>query len=119
MTAVVVANVAGTAITADLGARKIRARSSTPFRCLASPRSRTWSLPRFLALMLITGLLDIFALVFGIMGGIWAEILYNQPLGGFFATLFTNASLTDLWGSVVKCTLFRSDHRRRLLLQKG
>ena len=27
-------------------------------------------------------------------------------LGGFFATLLTNASTTDLWGSVVKTTLF-------------
>ena len=62
--------------------------------------------PRFLALMLITGLLDVYALLFGITGGIGAEILYSQPLGGFFATLFNNASVTDLWGSVVKCTLF-------------
>jgi len=33
-------------------------------------------------------------------------MLYGAPLGGFFATLFTNASVTDLWGSVLKCTLF-------------
>ena len=62
--------------------------------------------PRFLALMLITGLLDIYALMFGITGGIGAELLYGQPLGGFFATLLTNASTTDLWGSIVKTTLF-------------
>src|ERR687892_106362 len=57
-------------------------------------------------LMLISGLLDIYALIFGITGGILAELLYGQPLGGFFATLLTNASTTDLWGSVVKTTLF-------------
>src|SRR5882762_1698867 len=62
--------------------------------------------PRFLALMLITGLLDVYALIFGITGGIGAELLYNQPLGGFFATLFNNASVTDLWGSVLKTTMF-------------
>ena len=56
--------------------------------------------------MLITGLMDIYALLFGISGGIFAEIAYGQPLGGFFATLFSNASITDLWGSLVKCTLF-------------
>jgi phospholipid/cholesterol/gamma-HCH transport system permease protein len=28
------------------------------------------------------------------------------PLGPFFATFLTNASITDLWGSVLKCTLF-------------
>jgi phospholipid/cholesterol/gamma-HCH transport system permease protein len=62
--------------------------------------------PRFLALMLITGLLNVYALIFGIVGGIFAEIMYGAPLGGFFATLFTNASITDLWGSMVKTTLF-------------
>src|SRR6266550_3560322 len=35
-----------------------------------------------------------------------AGVAYHQPLGGFFATLFANASITDLWGSLVKCTLF-------------
>jgi phospholipid/cholesterol/gamma-HCH transport system permease protein len=56
--------------------------------------------------MIITGLFDIYALIFGIVGGIGAEMLYNEPLGGFFATLFNNASVTDLWGSVLKTTLF-------------
>jgi phospholipid/cholesterol/gamma-HCH transport system permease protein len=56
--------------------------------------------------MLITGLLDIFAIVFGIFGGVVAEVLYSEPLGGFFATLFNNASVTDLWGSVLKCSCF-------------
>jgi len=42
VTAIVVAGVAGTAITADLGARKVR-ESSTPFRCWASTPSRTSS----------------------------------------------------------------------------
>jgi phospholipid/cholesterol/gamma-HCH transport system permease protein len=56
--------------------------------------------------MLITGLLDIYALLFGIAGGIFAEIAYNAPLSGFFATLQSQAETTDLWGSILKCTLF-------------
>ena len=56
--------------------------------------------------VLITGLLDVYAILFGISGGILAELLYGQPLGGFFATLFNNASVTDLWGSILKCTIF-------------
>jgi phospholipid/cholesterol/gamma-HCH transport system permease protein len=32
--------------------------------------------------------------------------MYGQPLGGFFATLFNNASVTDLWASLIKCTAF-------------
>jgi len=105
VTAVVVAGVAGTAITADLGARKIREELDA-LQVLGVDPIKNLVVPRFLALMLITGLLDIYALVFGISGGIGAELLYHQSLGGFFATLFSNASITDLWGSVLKCTLF-------------
>jgi phospholipid/cholesterol/gamma-HCH transport system permease protein len=105
VTAVVVAGVAGTAITADLGARKIREELDA-LQVLGVDPIKNLVVPRFLALMLITGLMDIYALIFGIVGGIGAELLYNQPLGGFFATLFTNASVTDLWGSVLKCLLF-------------
>jgi phospholipid/cholesterol/gamma-HCH transport system permease protein len=62
--------------------------------------------PRFLSLMLITGLMNIYALIFGILGGILAMVLYGAPLGGFFATLWNNASIPDLWGSVMKTMLF-------------
>ena len=105
VTAVVVAGVAGTAITADLGARKIREELDA-LQVLGVDPIKNLVVPRFLALMLITGLLDIYALVFGISGGILTELLYGQPLGGFFATLFSNASILDLAGSVIKCTLF-------------
>jgi phospholipid/cholesterol/gamma-HCH transport system permease protein len=44
--------------------------------------------------------------MFGIFGGVLATLTFNAPLGPFFATLLTNASTTDLWGSVVKTTLF-------------
>jgi phospholipid/cholesterol/gamma-HCH transport system permease protein len=105
VTAVVVAGVAGTAITADLGARKIREELDA-LQVLGVDPIKNLVVPRFLSLMLITGLLDIFAIVFGISGGVLVEILYNEPLGGFFATLFNNASATELWASVLKCTCF-------------
>ncbi len=105
VTGIVVAGVAGTAITADLGARKIREELDA-LQVLGVDPIKNLVVPRFLALMIITGLLDVFAILFGLAGGISAELLYHQPLGGFFATLFTNASITDLWGSVLKTTLF-------------
>jgi phospholipid/cholesterol/gamma-HCH transport system permease protein len=105
VTAVVVAGVAGTAITADLGARKIREELDA-LQVLGVDPIKNLVVPRFLSLMLITGLLDIYALLFGIAGGIFAELAYNAPLGGFFATLLNNASTTELWGSILKCTLF-------------
>jgi phospholipid/cholesterol/gamma-HCH transport system permease protein len=94
--AIVLAGVAGTAITADLGARKIREELDA-LQVLV---------PRFLALMLVTGLFDIYALLFGIFGGVLATLVNNAPLGPFWATFFTNAETTDLWGSVLKTTLF-------------
>src|ERR671910_1061838 len=92
VTAIVLAGVAGTAITADLGARKIREELDA-LQVLGVDPIKNLVVPRFLALMLITGLLDIFAIVFGIFGGVIAEVLYDEPLGGFFATLFNNASV--------------------------
>jgi len=105
VTAVVVAGVAGTAITADLGARKIREELDA-LQVLGVDPVKNLVVPRFLALMIVTGLLDVFACVTGLAAGIAAELLYHQPLGGFFATLFSNATITDLWSSVLMCTMF-------------
>ncbi|HET8954802.1 MAG TPA: ABC transporter permease [Solirubrobacterales bacterium] len=105
VTAVVVSGVAGTAITADLGARKIREELDA-LQVLGVDPVKNLVVPRFLALMVITGLLDVFAIVMGLFAGIAAELLYHQSLGGFFATLFTNATIIDLWSSVMMCTMF-------------
>jgi phospholipid/cholesterol/gamma-HCH transport system permease protein len=103
--AIIVAGVAGTAITADLGARKIREELDA-LQVLGVDPIKNVVVPRFLALVLITGLLDVYAILFGISGGVIAEVMYGQPLGGFEATLFNNASVTDLWASLIKCTMF-------------
>src|ERR1041384_2161952 len=105
VTAIVLAGVAGTAITADLGARKIREELDA-LQVLGVDPVKNLVVPRFLALMVVTGLFDIYALLFGIFGGILAELINGQPLGPFWATLFANASTTDLWGSVLKTTIY-------------
>ena len=105
VTAVVVGGVAGTAITADLGARKIREELDA-LQVLGVDPVKNLVVPRFLALVIVTGLLDIFAIVFGLLAGIVAELIYHQSLGGFFATLFSQASVTDVWASVTMCSIF-------------
>jgi phospholipid/cholesterol/gamma-HCH transport system permease protein len=105
VTAVVVAGVAGTAITADLGARKIREELDA-LQVLGVDPVKNLVVPRFLALIVVTGLLDVFAILFGLSAGIAAELLYNQSLGGFFATLFTNATTLDILSSTLMCTAF-------------
>ena len=105
VTGVVVVGVAGTAITADLGARKVREELDA-LQVLGVDPIKNLVVPRFLALMVVTGLFDIYALLFGIFGGIIAPIVNGQPLGPFWNTLFANASVTDLWGSVLKTTMY-------------
>ncbi len=105
VTGVVVVGVAGTAITADLGARKVREELDA-LQVLGIDPVKNLVVPRFLALMIVTGLFDLYALLFGIFGGILAAVVNGQALGPFWTTLFANASVTDLWGSVLKTTIY-------------
>jgi phospholipid/cholesterol/gamma-HCH transport system permease protein len=101
---VIVVGVAGTAITADLGARKIREELDA-LQVLGVDPVKNLVVPRFLALMLATGLLGIYAVLFEVYGGVLAAITYHQPLGPFWASFLTNATTTDLWGSMLKTTI--------------
>jgi phospholipid/cholesterol/gamma-HCH transport system permease protein len=105
ITAIVIAGVAGTSITADLGARKVREELDA-LQVLGVDPVKNLVVPRFLALIVATGLFDIYALLFGIFGGVLAELVSGGSVGPFWNTLFANSSVTDLWGSVLKCTLF-------------
>jgi phospholipid/cholesterol/gamma-HCH transport system permease protein len=105
ITSIVIAGVAGTSITADLGARKVREELDA-LQVLGVDPVKNLVVPRFLALMIATGLFDIYALLFGIFGGMLAEIVSGGALGPFWNTLFANSSVVDLWGSVLKTTMF-------------
>jgi phospholipid/cholesterol/gamma-HCH transport system permease protein len=105
ITAIVIAGVAGTAITADLGARKVREELDA-LQVLGVDPVKNLVVPRFLALMVVTGLFDIYAILFGLFGGLLAEIVNGGSVGPFWNTLFANSSVTDLWGSVLKTTVF-------------
>jgi phospholipid/cholesterol/gamma-HCH transport system permease protein len=103
--AIVMAGVAGTAMCADLGARKIREELDA-LMVLGIDPVRNLVVPRFLSLMVITGLFDIYALVFGTFGGMLVTLSNHQPLGPFFATYLNNATTTEFVASVVKTTIF-------------
>src|SRR5271154_7083450 len=105
ITAIVLAGVAGTAMTADLGARKIREELDA-LQVLGVDPVKNLVVPRFLALMIVTGLFNIYSLLFGIFGGIVTAVTKGQPLGPFWTTLLANVTTVDLWGSVLKTTLF-------------
>lgn len=104
--AMVVAGVVGTAITADLGARRIREEIDA-MEVLGVDPVRSLVVPRVVALFIMTGLLDLLALGFGVIGGYIAAV----PIGGatpagFFSSFWSNATVIDLAGSVIKTALF-------------
>jgi phospholipid/cholesterol/gamma-HCH transport system permease protein len=104
--AMVVAGVVGTAITADLGARKIREELDA-MEVLGVDPVRELVLPRVIALTVMTGLLDIVALVFGVLGGFAAAVSVGGATpAAFIDNFFDNATVADLAGSVVKTALF-------------
>src|SRR5881396_2431273 len=105
VTAVVVAGVAGTAITADLGARRIREELDA-LEVLGVDTTKNLVVPRFLSLMLLTALFDVFAMLAGIVGGVAATVLYHSPLGSFFASPFTSTMALELEASLVKCVCY-------------
>lgn len=105
ITSIVLAGVAGTAITADLGARKIREELDA-LQVLGVDPVKNLVVPRFLSLMLVTGLFDLYALLFGIFGGLLAAAVNHQPFGPFWSTFFANTSTVDLWGSLLKTMIF-------------
>jgi len=104
--AMVVAGVVGAAMTADLGARKIREEIDA-MQVLGLDPIRDLIVPRVIAVTFMTGLLDLVALSFGVVGGYIAAVpILGASSGSFFSSFFANATVTDLWGSVVKTTIF-------------
>lgn len=103
--AMVIAGVVGTAITADLGARRIREEFDA-MEVLGVDPVRTIILPRIIALTLITGLMDIIALSFGVLGGLAAVLILGADSAGYFNNFWSNATTMDIACSVGKTVLF-------------
>ena len=114
--AIIVAGVAGTAITADLGARKIREELDA-LQVLGVDPVKNLVVPRFLALMICTGLFDAFAIIFGITGGVIATLVNGAPLGPFLGDVLHQRDVDRPLGVGAEVHDVRGDHRRRVLLQ--
>ena len=103
--AIVMAGVAGTAMTADLGARKIREEIDALVVLGVDP-IKSLVVPRFLSLMLLTPLFSIYALLFGTLGGVLVTLSNHAQIGPFFSTFFAQASTAEFVAMFVKSTLF-------------
>ncbi len=103
--AIVMAGVVGTSFCADLGARKIREELDA-LSVLGVNPVKSLVAPRFLALMALASLSNVFALLLGTLGGMIVTLANDAPLGPFFATFFNNATVPEIAASLIKTTLF-------------
>ncbi|MSW52372.1 MAG: ABC transporter permease [Actinobacteria bacterium] len=102
----VLAGVGGTAICADLGARKVR-QELDALAVLGLDPVKTIVAPRFLALGLLTGMMNLVAIVFGVFGGWLAAVpVFGDTSAGYLLTFTSNFTLPDLLGSVLKTSMF-------------
>ncbi len=103
--AVVIAGVAGTAITADLGARVVREEIDA-LHVLGVDTIKNLVAPR---LFLLTGcavMFNAFALVAGMGGALLVLVKNGQDFGPFFASFFGSASPIEFAGSFIKAGLY-------------
>ena len=103
--AIVMAGVAGTAMTADLGARRLREELDA-LMVLGIDPVKSLVVPRFLSLMLLTPLFSIYALLFGTLGGVLVTLSNGAQVGPFFSTFFAQANVAEFEAMLVKSTIF-------------
>jgi phospholipid/cholesterol/gamma-HCH transport system permease protein len=104
--AMIVAGVVGTAMTADLGARRTREEIDA-MEVLGVDPIRTLVVPRVIAMVIITALMDMVSLACGVVGGyIGAVPFHGADSTSFFALFFANSTTTDIWATVAKTALF-------------
>ncbi len=105
-TVVIVAGAAGTAVAADLGARKIREELDALSVLGISPIQRL-VVPRVLAMAFVAVLLNGIATAVGVMGGFLFNVLAQGGSPGAYLHAFTAlAQLPDLWIGEVKAFIF-------------
>jgi phospholipid/cholesterol/gamma-HCH transport system permease protein len=105
-TGLMVAAVAGTAITADLGARKVRDELEA-LSVMGISNIAFIVVPRFAAMALMTALYNIPMIAFTCLSGYLAAVhLVGVNPGAFLSTFFTEGTLQDLYGGEIKCVVF-------------
>jgi phospholipid/cholesterol/gamma-HCH transport system permease protein len=105
VTGMVVAGVAGTAITADLGARRVREELDA-LAVMGVDAIRTLVAPRILALTLVLPLLNLVGLVFASAAGVVVEFGDHGNFAGYFASFQSGFSTVDMFANVLKTAGF-------------
>ena len=106
VTALLIAGAGGSAICADLGARKIRDEIDAMEVLGISPIQRL-VVPRVLACMLVATLLNGLVSVVGVAGGYFFNVIMQHGTpGAYLASFSALAQLPDLWISEIKAIIF-------------
>jgi phospholipid/cholesterol/gamma-HCH transport system permease protein len=105
-TALLIAGAGGSAICADLGARKIREELDAMMVLGIDPVQRL-VVPRVLACMLVAFFLNGLVSVVGVMGGyVFNVVLQDGTPGAYLASFTALAQLPDLWQGLAKALVF-------------
>lgn len=103
--AVVVAGVAGTAITADLGARVMREEVDA-LRVLGVDTFKSLVAPRLILLTLSAIVFNALALIGGMVGALLVLVQNGQSFGPFLSSFFGSASTVEFAASFIKAGLY-------------
>ncbi|MEP6665950.1 MAG: ABC transporter permease [Nocardioidaceae bacterium] len=105
-TSLLIAGAGGSAICADLGARKIREELDAMMVLGIDPIQRL-VVPRVLACMLVSVFLNGLVSVVGVIGGYFFNVILQGGTPGAYLASFTAlAQLPDLWQGMVKALAF-------------
>lgn len=104
-TGMAVAGVMGTAMTADLGARRIREELDA-LKVLGVDSVRTLVLPRVIAITVMMVAFNVIGSALGIvMAMISATVLGTTSVGSYLANFLSSMTVPEVAGSLIKCTL--------------
>ncbi|GAA1888220.1 MlaE family ABC transporter permease [Lapillicoccus jejuensis] len=106
VTALLIAGAGGSAICADLGSRKIREEIDAMEVLGISPIQRL-VVPRVIAAMLVSVLLNGLVSVVGVVGGyVFNVVIQGGTPGAYIASFTALAQTADLWVGEIKALLF-------------
>lgn len=106
ITALMLAGVAGSAICADLGSRRIREELDA-LEVMGLPVVERLVVPRAVALVIVSVLLNGIVMFFTIITTLLISVVMQDlPPGSYLASVTTLAQLSDLWLSLAKAAIF-------------
>ncbi|HEV2089102.1 MAG TPA: ABC transporter permease [Cryptosporangiaceae bacterium] len=106
VTALLIAGAGGSAICADLGARKIREEIDA-MQVLGIDPIQRLVVPRVIATIIVSVLLNGMVSVVGVCGGYFFNVVMQEGTPGAYVASFTAlAQLPDLWAGEIKALVF-------------